>query len=471
MTPTATAHQYRVRDYQETLIQNICQQWQQGQQRVLAQLPTGGGKTIIAGAIASSFTCRDETVLFLAHREELLTQAASKIGQIAAVPVGIIKAGYQPNLTAPIQVASVQSMVNRLSLFPDPALVITDESHHATASGYRKIYQAYPDAYQLGITATPIRLDGSGFEDLFDTLVCGPSVSQLIEQGYLSQFKLFADPSPMTTKGARISGGDWSAGDVAAENNIVELSGSLIRSYQQHCPGKRCLVFTINVEHSQAIAWRYNQAGIPACHLDGETPTVERKDAIARFAAGELKVLSNCALFDEGLDIPGIDAVQIAKPTKSLSKWLQMVGRALRPAAGKEFATILDHTKNWTIHGLPTRPRVWTLEGVEVRQDIRAKANESGEVTEEPIALEIIESDNSLEAISVTPLDEYRAVLDDLIRKQQQRHYNLSWVYYKLLELKPPLEIWQEYARMRGYRPGWAWFRFQEQLKAIGGQA
>ena len=454
-----------LRDYQQALIQGVYEQWTQ-HQRVMAQLPTGGGKTIIFAAIASEFVTRGERVLVLAHREELITQAAVKLETVTRSPVGIIKAGYKPNPLFPVQVASVQSMVNRLNSFEDFGLLVIDEAHHSTAETYRKILAAYPGAYQLGVTATPCRTDKSGFNDLFDALVIGPTVKELIDLGHLSKFKLMADPNPMKTKGVRTTQGDYSASDLAKANDVIELSGNLINSYRQHANGKRCVVFSINVEHSQAIAARYNQAGISAYHLDGNTPSEERRETLEKFRQGELKVISNCQLFDEGLDIPSLEAVQIAKPTKSLSRWLQMVGRALRPAPGKDYAIIIDHTKNWAIHGLPTRPRLWTLDGVE---DVETKQTRkpSGEVVEIAAAVEVMETESQLEAIEENYQDEWNLVFSDLLRRQESYGYKPGWVYHQLLRIKPPLHIWQEYAALRGYKPGWAWIRYQAQLQEI----
>lgn len=457
-----TEETYRLRDYQQALIQGIYEQWRTSK-RVLLQLPTGGGKTIILAAIAHEFLCRGKPVLILAHRSELITQAAEKVEAITGKPVGIIKAGYKPNPLFPVQIASVQSMVNRLSWFENFGLVIIDECHHSRASSYRDILKAYPEAYQLGVTATPIRLDGTGFEDLFDALVCGPTVSDLIKLGYLSRFKLFADPKPMNTKGVRTQSGDYSANGIAEANDAIELSGNLVNSYRQHANGKQCVVFAVNVEHSMAIANRYIRAGIPAAHLDGGTPELERRETMERFKRGEIKVLTNCQLFDEGLDIPALEAVQIAKPTKSLTRWLQMVGRSLRVSQGKEYAIIIDHTKNWAIHGLPTRPRVWTLAGVEEANALKLIRKPTGFVEEEKPKLAIVEQEQILTEIEANPDDEWLMAYQQLAAAQQKRGYKPQWIYYRLLELKPPLKVWQQYARERGYKPGWATYRYQEQ--------
>jgi len=453
-----TTTQIKLRDYQASLINGIYEAWG-SQTRVMAQLPTGGGKTVIFSAIANEFIRRSERVLVLAHREELVIQAANKLADITRSPVGIIKAGYIPDPLFPVQVASVQSMVNRLRHYPDFGLVVVDEAHHSTAETYRKILGAYPNAYQLGVTATPIRTDGTGFDDLFDSLVCGPRVKDLIEAGHLSPFRLFAAKA-MSTKGVKTIAGDYSASDVAKANDTVKLSGDLIGSYQTHCPGKRCLVFAVNVQYSKAITDRYTAAGIPAIHLDGETPDGERKEALRLFAKGDIKVISNCALFGEGLDIPAIDAVQIARPTKSLGLWLQMVGRALRPAPGKDQAILIDHTKNWAIHGLPTRPRVWTLEGVEQENEELEPDEKTGELRPKKV---IVEEVTELVEVEETPEAEWLGWYRETTLTCQIRGYSKGWIYHQLLKARPPLFIWEHHAKQVGYKPAWAKYRYLEQ--------
>ena len=452
----------RLRPYQQELITALLTAWCSSN-RLMLQLPTGGGKTVIFAAIASQFLQQGKRVLILAHREELVLQAAEKVNVISGTSAGIIKAGHQANYGLPLQVASVQSLGTRLHLLAPPDLIVVDEAHHATAATYRKVLEACPDACILGVSATPVRLDGSGFQDMFDELFCGPSVQELIESGYLSKFKLFASPEPMSVKGVRKQQGDYSVAQIASANNAVKLSGRLVQSYLQHCPGKRCIVFALNVEHSREIAYRYNEAGIPALHLDGQTSDSQRQDALKRFEAGDIKVISNCSLFDEGLDIPGIEAVQIAKPTTSLSRWLQMVGRALRPSPGKDYALILDHTKNWTNHGLPTKPRVWSLQGVETPHQPQPQLWPTGEVSEGRWPPKVEESDEELSAVEPSPEDEWQDVYAELREMQQALCYKPGWIFHQLKAMKPPLKLWQRYARDQGYKPGWARHRFAEQ--------
>lgn len=461
MDNQATTQQIQLRDYQTSLLQGLFEAWKV-HRRVMAQLPTGGGKTVIFSFLANEVAHHGDRVLVLAHREELITQAAAKLESVTGKPVGIIKAGYSPSPLYPIQVASVQTLINRLRDWPDFGLVVIDEAHHSTAKTYRKILDAYPNSYQLGVTATPIRTDGSGFVDLFDALVTGPTVADLIAAGHLSRFKMLGAKA-METKGVRTVAGDYSASGLEKANNVVELSGDLVEAYQTHCPDRRCLVFAISVAYSQAIAARYNAAGIPAIHLDGETPSEIRKEALARFAAGEIKVISNCALFGEGLDIPALEAVQIARPTKSLGLWLQMVGRALRPAEGKDFAILLDHTKNHMIHGLPTRKRRWTLEGVETAPaNVRQKRN--GEIEEvEPTAIE--EAPAQLVEVKelAGPWGEWWG---DILAAQQSRNYKQGWLYYQVVEACPPVQVWTELAAIMGRSPSWATARYREQHSA-----
>lgn len=447
-----------LRDYQRDLIERIYASWATGSRRVMAQLPTGGGKTVIFSAIAHQEPGR---VLVLAHRQELISQAAEKLHQITGEPVGIIKAGYEPDYGQRLQVASVQSLVNRLDAIEPPSMITIDESHHATAASYRRILEAYPEARVLGVSATPIRSDGSGFDDLFDSLICGPTVQQLIDQGYLCHFRLLADENPMQTGGARTRQGDYSSGDIAELNPAFELSANLAASYKKHCPGKRVIVFSVNVEHSQIIAARYQAAGVPAAHLDGSSSPEERQHTLERFKVGEIKVLCNCALFTEGFDLPELDGVQIARPTKSLALHLQMLGRALRPAPGKEQAILLDHTENWQQLGLPTRPRIWTLQGVEEPQPQRPRLPSEAKETEESALMVVLDGQDRLMAVDQSLAAEWRRSWAELVQRQQRRGYKPGWLIYQLKELQPPLEIWQMCGAHLGYKPGWSWHQWR----------
>jgi superfamily II DNA or RNA helicase len=268
---------------------------------------------------------------------------------------------------------------------------------------------------------------------------------------------------------------------LARLNNAEDLAADLVASYEKYAHGSKAILFAVNIEHSRTIAQGFCLAGHAACHLDGETPTAERIEALRRFQAGEIKILTNCGLFDEGLDLPSIETVMCAKPTKSLSRWLQMCGRALRPQQGKEHALIIDHTDSWELHGLPCDERFWELDGVK-RKNRKLVRKPNGEIVEEQEPLKQIEYaevdlveiapiKESTKAIAVNPdyppEDElYHRELRMILKTQQQRQLKPGWVYYKLVEMKPPLSVWVAAGMALGYKPVWAKIKFEEQIIA-----
>lgn len=335
--------------------------------RVLVQCPTGGGKTVIATATALSVGELHQRVWFICHRAELVHQTSLTFAK-AGVAHSFIAAGRPFDPDALVHICSIDTLkarIDKLGIRPD--LAIWDECHHVGAAGWTRVMEAMPEAYHVGLSATPCRLDGTGLDTHFDELVRGPSVAWLIEQGYLSPYRVFAPSSP-DLKGVRTLGGDYVASQ-AEKAMTPKLTGDAIEHWKKHAPGLRTVVFATSIAHSEAIARAFNDAGIAAAHLDGNTSPVVRAELISRFADGELQVLTNVALFGEGFDLSAIagrdvtiDCVILLRPTQSLSLYLQMVGRALRPAPGK-VAIILDHAGNALRHGLPDDERLWTLKG------------------------------------------------------------------------------------------------------------
>jgi len=326
----------------------------------MLQLPTGGGKTVIFSAIALKFLQQGEGVLVVAHRKELIVQAKEKLEAVTGLECGMIKARFPIHPDRDIQVASIQSLSRRRS-YPDVGLVIIDEAHHCAAKSYTDLIEKYPKAYILGLTATPCRIDGQGFQHYFEDLIEGTSTAELIESGFLSKYKLFAS-TPINTKGIKKVGGEFSQSQL--EENALKIVGDLVPTWRKYANGKQTIIFGVTVSHSKTIVKKFLEAGIPAEHVDGETPDSEREDIIERFKNKETVVLSNVGIFTEGFDAPGVEAIQCVRPTCSPGLWQQMVGRGLRIAPGKLECIIMDHTENWKFHGLPDDDRTWTLDAV-----------------------------------------------------------------------------------------------------------
>lgn len=337
--------------------------------RVLLQAPTGAGKTALAAFMACESYKRGRVVWFVCHRAELVTQTSLTFTKYG-LRHGFIAAGRPYEPTQRVFICSIDTLKSRLLTLAAPDVILWDECHHIGAAGWAAVMAHYPRARHVGLSATPQRLDGKGLDAFFDEMVLGPSVAWLIERGHLSPYKAFAPSSP-DMAGVRKAMGDYSKGDAGKAMDKPKLTGDAIAHWLKLANGLRTVAFGCTVAHSQHLAAQFTAAGIPAAHLDGGTEKGERKAIIERYAAGELRMLTNVGLFGEGFDLAAIaqrdvtiDCVLDMNPTMSLSWHLQKVGRALRPQAGK-VAIILDHAGNTLRHGYPDDEREWTLAGRE----------------------------------------------------------------------------------------------------------
>jgi superfamily II DNA or RNA helicase len=349
----------RLRPYQQQAIDDLRQSYRSGARAPLLCLPTGGGKTIIFTAIAHASASRGRRVLILVHRRELLRQASSKL-TAAGLDHGLIAAGIDPSL-APVQVASVQTIARRLSRIDwQPDLIIIDEAHHATAGQWERTLHHWPAAYRLGVTATPCRLDGRGLRSAFDHLVLGPSMADLIFTNYLCSARIYAPPVVADLSGIRTRAGDYANDQAAAAMDRPTVTGDAISHYQRLANGQPAIAFCCNVQHAEHVAAAFNAVGVTAATLLGESR--DRDQIVARFAAGQLRVLVTVDVVSEGFDVPAASCAILLRPTQSLGLYLQQVGRVLRPAPGKDAAIVLDHVGNVHRHGFPDDPRDWSLD-------------------------------------------------------------------------------------------------------------
>lgn len=328
------------------------------------------GKTVCFSAITAGAVDRGRRVLILVHRRELIRQASDKLTS-AGVDHGVIAAGVT-GAAYPVQIASVQTLARRLSAIDwQPDLIVIDEAHHAVAGTWSSVLSHWPDAYRLGVTATPIRQDGRGLGAVFDDLVNGPSVASLTNHGYLCTARVFAPPTVANLSGLHVRAGDYRPEEMTERLDRPTVTGDAISHYRRLCNQKRAIAFCCSAKHAQSVSAAFNREGVPAAVMLGETPTAERDDMVRQFAAGTFHVLVTVDVVSEGFDCPAAEAAILLRPTASLGLYLQQVGRVLRPAPDKPHAVILDHVGNVHRHGFPDDPHDWSL-------DDRLKRSRSG---------------------------------------------------------------------------------------------
>jgi len=356
-----------LRDYQQEAIESLRAAYRAGKKAPLLCLPTGGGKTVIFSYIAQSAAAKGNRVLILVHRRELVQQTSETLASLG-LDHGIIAAGH-PMDSKPVQVASVQTLARRLQrIKEDPCLIIVDEAHHAVAGSWAKIIDRFPDSKLLGVTATPMRLDGRGLHDIFDFLILGPTIKQLTNAGFLSPSKCFSVPTRLDRKAIGISGGDFKVDEAVVLMEQGGLHGDAVKEYAKHCNGKPAVVFCCTIAHAEFVADLFSKAGYKAAHLSGDLSHEVRKQRIEDLGSGNLQVLTSCNVISEGTDIPVVAAAILLRPTESEALYLQQVGRALRIAKGKDYAFILDCVGNVFDHGMPDADRGFTLQGKEHRE-------------------------------------------------------------------------------------------------------
>lgn len=377
------AKEIKLFDDQEEFVEKIRQQLREGKRSVLGVASTGFGKTIVSAFIAKEAARNGKRVWFVCHLKNLLTQTSQAFWAMH-IEHGLIASGKRCS-KLPVQVATVGTLVRRLDSMEPPDLMICDESHLAMANTWVKVvdWAKSHGAIVIGNSATPTRLDGKGLDYLFDTMVEAKPMQWLIENKRLSDYVVYSTKHNPNLSGVKKRAGDYAASDLEAVMDRPALIGDAAAHWKKYANGLRTIAYCATIKHSKHTAEHFNRSGIPAVHVDGETPSNELKEAIRDFADGKYKVLCNVQLMTTGFDLSAqvnrdvpIEAAILLRPTQSVSLYMQMVGRALRMKNTP--AVILDHAGMVMKHGLPDEPREWSLEGE--KKNKRKKSDEEPDV-------------------------------------------------------------------------------------------
>lgn len=360
-----------LRPYQQQMKEEAYSLWDQ-MDNLMLQMPTGTGKTIVFTSVVRDIQrwCKvhspESKILIVAHRKELILQASGKLKNI---PHGIIMSGRKQEMWHMVQVASIQTFMScrnyetmRHYRFD---FIIIDEAHHSIASGYQKLWEMYPHSKKLGVTATPWRMNHCGFRSLFSEIVLSKPIEWFVNEHYLSNYDYISIRRNSETQRAVNSidrygvDGDYLEAELSNVFDCDHIRAELYKSYKKFADGKKGIIYAIDRRHANNILELYASHGVSIRMIDGTTPAEERQEIIEDFKAGIVRVIVNVNIFSEGFDCPDIEFIQLARPTRSLTMYLQQVGRGLRISEGKEKSLILDNVGLYNRFGTPMANRHW----------------------------------------------------------------------------------------------------------------
>lgn len=441
-----------LRPYQLQAINDLRHAYATGHRSPVLVANCGWGKSCSAAELAKLSTAKNNRVLVLAHRIELVEQLQDTFDWWG-VP------------RDQCDIMMVQSATRRLQRMPEYGFIITDEFHHGTANTYRRIYDNYNGVPRLGLTATPRRTNGQGLADVADCIVQSVSVNWLIEHHYLSPYEYYAPAHMVDADRLRTVRGDYDQGDTVEQLDKPKIYGDVIRQYRKYADGKQTIVFAASVEHSKRVCEEFRYAGYTSAHLDGTMPKNERRAVMDRFRTGEIQILTNYEIISEGLSVDNCECCILLRPTQSLILFLQSSQRCMRYAPGKK-AVILDMVGNYQRHGLPSDEHEWSLDGTVRRgrakeqNTVRARVCESCFRTYAGAGriCPYCNHDNGktraeMEADERAELERVQA--DE--RRDRRREVGRAQTREEL----------ERIARERGYKPGWVYMMERARRKRI----
>lgn len=459
---------YVLRDDQQDLKAAIRKSFKAGNRRVLAVAPTGFGKTVVFSDISRDVSNNDKVVLIMAHRGELLKQCGEKMEE-NDVAFGYIKSGMSYNLIHNVQVGSVQTIVRRmkkLNLTPD--LIIIDEAHRSLAKTYTNIVDYYMELNKscrlIGFTATPERGDGKPLGDMYEDMVFGPSISELIAKGRLVQPITYAPANRLDLSTIKMSGHDYDKKELEIAVDKPRVTGDAVEHYRKICDGVPAVAFCVSIEHAKHVAEEFRQAGYKCEHIDGTMDDDERSAILGRLETRETNIVTSVDLITEGFDCPMVECAIMLRPTKSVSLYIQMAGRALRTHKGKKFAYILDHAGCVFTHGLITEEREWTLDGRHKKKrgkkGLDPNSSEAVKTKQCPMCYAVHELKKQcpmckfeypVESREIEQEDGQLMMIDrdteEAIKRQRRKEVAMA----------KTLEDYIEIGKQRGYKKGWAY--------------
>lgn len=460
---------FKLHDYQTRLVNEARQKLAEGNRGVLIQSPPGSGKSVVIAEVIKLTTDRGGHVLFIVHRKELIEQ----------IERTLIK--HEVNLSR-VTIMTVTKAKNRLHKMQEPTLIVTDETHHSRASTYRAIYDHFSDAFRLGFTATPYRMNGKGFTDIYDTAVFGKSVDWLIENNNLAPFKYYSVNLSDEQKLKESSTGDYTKASIDDAIGTA-IFGDVVSHYRKLANGRRTILYAHSVESSKQIAEVFKKEGIEAVHADATTNKLERERIMQDFRDGRIQVLCNVDLISEGFDVPDCSCVIQMRPTASLVLYMQQAMRSMRYQPNKQ-AIIIDHVGNYSRHGLPNAEHDWHQYFIGFDKRKKKKGKELS-LFECPSCFGVIEGRPKVCPHCEQPIDiEVKSGLDEVDTELVEIDLNFK-VDYTLLNYarksKEDLETLDDfylYAKAKNFKEAWikfqlpefktaSWPRFYKELNAV----
>ena len=436
----------KLRPYQNDLVEDVRSAWHSGYRAPCIVLGCGGGKSCIVAEIARRTTWNGKRVLFIVHRKELVEQI-EKTFRDWGVLMDLCMVGM------------VQTVTRRLRKIPRPALIITDENHHSLAQSYQRIYEYFDTVPRVGVTATPVRLNGDGLGDVNDKLIIGKPTKWLIENHFLAPYDYYA-PSVADLTGLHTKMGEYVKADIEKAMIQNTVFGDVVRWYRKLAEGKKAVCYCASIRHSMATAAAFRDAGISAAHIDGDTPKAERSHIISAFRSGEITILCNVDLISEGFDVPDCECAILLRPTHSLTLYIQQSMRCMRYREGKR-AVIIDHVGNYARHGMPDDDREWTLEKKERRSLNEREAEQEEKVRQCPECFFTFSAEAGAKNVCphcgyVFPKREREVNTDEAGELIKVEGFRL--IYDGPESCSSYLEL-LNYARTHGYKPGWAYYQ------------